>query len=287
MSRSEISRKVLLAAGLFLTLYGVGIAAFVAGAGEPGIEAAFRSFSAITTTSLVSDPATTLERVLTATLTLLAGLFYLAVVASVVHEVVSRNLLAEVIHERRVQKVSKQDGHYIVCGYGNVGRAVTRDLLKQGKRVVVIDPDGENVRAAEALRVTDQGVAAGIDVAIEGEAEHLLDKAGLQQARGLVACVGSDAKNLYIALIARKTRPDIFIAARAADDHAREHMEALPRVIDTVTSPYASAGHLLASAVIQRCSVSDLSDRAADQNGAGLGPADNDINSVRSTGLRV
>ena len=53
---------------------------------------------------------------------------------------------------------------------------------------------------------------------IEGEAadDEVLREAGIERARAVIACVDSDAENIFITLTARELRPDIAIVARAA-----------------------------------------------------------------------
>ena len=40
-------------------------------------------------------------------------------------------------------KISKMENHYIVCGYGRVGRSVAEELELQGKRFVAVEKDPE------------------------------------------------------------------------------------------------------------------------------------------------
>ena len=91
-----------------------------------------------------------------------------------------------------------------------MGRQVARDLRAAGARYVVIDEQPEN-----------REQAAGVGVRfIEGEAsdDEVLRAAGIERARAVIACVDSDAENIFITLTARQLRPDIAIVARAASE---------------------------------------------------------------------
>jgi voltage-gated potassium channel len=59
-------------------------------------------------------------------------------------------------------------------------------------------------------------------LSLQGDAtsDKVLSEAGIERARGLVAAVGSDVDNTYIALSARGLRADLFIEARASDKEA-------------------------------------------------------------------
>jgi voltage-gated potassium channel len=81
---------------------------------------------------------------------------------------------------------------------------------------------------------------------IEGQAtdDEVLRAAGIMRARGVIACVDSDADNIFITLSARELRPDIAIVARAAseDSESKLHRAGATRVI----SPYKSSGSEMA-----------------------------------------
>ena len=98
--------------------------------------------------------------------------------------------------------------HYLICGFGRVGRQVARDLRAAGAKYVVIDPDPENRERAQAAGVRFlEGLASE---------DELLRSAGIERARGIVACVDSDAENIVITLSARELR------ARHQDHRPRE-----------------------------------------------------------------
>jgi voltage-gated potassium channel len=150
-----------------------------------------------------------------------------------VTEVFVAGHLADLLAERRTLKaIEATSDHYIICGFGRVGRQVARDLRAAGARYVVIDELPEN-----------RELAAGVGVRfIEGEAtdDEVLRAAGIMRARGVIACVDSDADNIFITLSARELRPDLAIVARAAseDSEAKLVRAGATRVI----SPYKTSG---------------------------------------------
>jgi voltage-gated potassium channel len=144
--------------------------------------------------------------------------------------------------ERRTQKmIDSYSDHYIVCGFGRVGRQVARDLRAAGTRVVVIDPNPEN---REPARVVDIPL-------IERDAadDEVLREAGIDRARGLIACVDSDAQNIFIALTARELRSDLVIIARASAEDAEKKL--LRAGADRVISPYKTSGSEMARLVLR------------------------------------
>ena len=229
---------------LFVLLLCTGASLFAFVAGKSVEESFYRTFGAFTTTDLYGEPRSGRVRGISAALTITGGLFYLLLVGSVVRTLVLRTV-AETLRERRVRKqLSELNEHYVVCGYGNIGRAVTQALFGQAKDVVVIDRKPENVSAAEI----------GGAVAIVGHAsdQAVLELARIRKAAGLVASVGSDAENIYIALAARRCNPEIFVVGRASTRDAETNMSAAKGVFNRVSTPYTGAGQTLARDVIER-----------------------------------
>jgi voltage-gated potassium channel len=122
--------------------------------------------------------------------------------------------------------------HYIVCGYGRVGRQVVRDLLEHSAQIVVIDHNPMHREAA-----TTDGVAY-----IEGHAsdDEVLIQAGIERAVAVIACVDSDAENIFIALSARELSSSVRVIARASADDAERKL--LRAGADQVISPYKMTG---------------------------------------------
>jgi len=154
-----------------------------------------------------------------------------------VTEVFVAGHLADLLAERRTLKaIEATNDHYIICGFGRVGRQVARDLRAAGARYVVIDALPEN-----------RELAAGVGVRfIEGEAteDEVLRAAGIMRARGVIACVDSDADNIFITLSARQLRPDIAIVARAASEASESKL--VHAGATRVISPYRSSGSEMA-----------------------------------------
>ena len=117
---------------------------------------------------------------------------------------------------RRQRMVDGISEHYLVCGFGRVGRQVARDLRAAGATHVVIDRNPQSLERAAAAGVPWlQGDAAD---------EELLLRAGIERARALIACVDSDAENVFITLTARELRPDLTVVARASASEAGQKL---------------------------------------------------------------
>jgi len=109
---------------------------------------------------------------------------------------------------RRMIKAAKN--HFVLCGYGRVGSAVHKELLKRNQRVIIIEKDPAIV---EKELWDDPDV-----LAIPGDAtdESVMIEAGIKNARGVIITTGDDVDNLFITLTAREIHPEVWIVTRAS-----------------------------------------------------------------------
>lgn len=186
----------------------------------------------ITTLGTIAEPRDVAGRVLAVVLELvgIGTLFYgFATVA----EFFVSGQLSGVLAERRTQKmIDTYRDHYIICGFGRVGRQVARDLQRAGVRFVVIDYNPDNREAAIAVDAPFIESSAADD--------EVLVQAGIKRATGVIACVDSDAENIFIALSARELRSDVLIVARASREDSEKKL--LRAGADRVISPYKTSG---------------------------------------------
>ena len=111
---------------------------------------------------------------------------------------------------RRRRTIEQLRDHYIICGYGRVGRRVAEEFREAGVRYVVLDFNADAIEAAR-----EHGA---LFIEGNGTKDEDLEATGLAHAKGLVASSDSDVDNLYITLSARTARPDLLIVARASDE---------------------------------------------------------------------
>lgn len=141
--------------------------------------------------------------------------------------------LSGLLAERRNQRmINSYSDHFIICGFGRVGRQVARDLARAGVSHVTIDSEPAHRETAEAMGVRFIESYAADDEVLLG--------AGIERARAVIACVDSDADNIFIALTARELRPDILIVARASAEDSEKKL--LRAGADRVISPYKTSG---------------------------------------------
>jgi voltage-gated potassium channel len=168
------------------------------------------------------------------------GTLFYAAVSSV--ELVVEGTVRGYFGRRRVKAaIGRLNGHYVLCGYGRVGRQVAREFAADDVPFVIVEQD-QNI-LEECL--------AGGHLALLGEAsdDEVLEEAGILRAAGLVAAVDSDADNVFVVLSARKLNPKLHIVARASSEQSAAKLEIAGA--DRTLSPYAVGGRRLASLATQ------------------------------------
>jgi voltage-gated potassium channel len=142
---------------------------------------------------------------------------------------------------RRQRKIDDLKDHFLICGFGRVGRQVATDLKAAGASFLVIDDNPESADVA-----TEWGVPY-----LHGRAsdDDMLKRAGIERASGVIACVDSDAENIFITLTAKELRPEIEVVARASQEESESKLRRAGA--DRVVSPYKTSGAMIAKLALQ------------------------------------
>ena len=234
-------KRLAAAIGALLAVLAGGTIAFHRIMHEDWLEALYRSIVTVSLTGLDSSPPS--HAAMAATIVLLvAGVAIFAYVAGTIVELIAHGVLGGAWAERRRKRtIDRMRDHYVICGYGRVGQRIAEELGDAGVPYVVLDFTPE---------VLDYAREHGIPY-VEGrgtEDEDLL-RAGLNEARGILAASDSDSDNLYIVLSARSLRPDLTIVARASDEEAEKKLRLAGA--DRVVQPYSSAGTEMAKLALK------------------------------------
>ena len=231
-----IVRRLALLGLLIAALLAAGTLGFVLTTGVSAGFAFHWTLDTIATVGSIPDPSEPAARTLKVVLEILGvGTLFYALVT--VTEFFVAGHLGELLRDRRtLRMVDSLNRHHVICGFGRVGRQVARDLSAAGQPFVIIDQDPDNRELAEEIGAPFiDGSPADDDV---------LRQAGIERARSLVACMDSDADNIFTALTARELRSDLVIVARASveDSESKLRRAGATRVI----SPYKTSGSALA-----------------------------------------
>ena len=157
---------------------------------------------------------------------------------TVLFETLVEGTLTDHFWRRRMEReIAELHDHVIVCGWGRLGRAITADLVRADRDVVVIDRDP----------VVEQAPTPW--VCGDATSDAVLAAAGLDRAATLVAALDSDADNLYVVLSARSVRPDLFLIARAKLESAEPKLRQAGA--DRVVNPHLIGGNRMAALTLQ------------------------------------
>jgi voltage-gated potassium channel len=185
----------------------------------------------------IGDPG----RVFTILLVAVGVGFTLYVAAAVVQFMVEGRMRIILGRRRLDQKINRLKNHYIVCGYGRIGRVICRNLKRKPLDVVAIDKSSELIPVMDA----DDILYVSGDAADEAS----LIKAGIKRAKGLVAALATDTDNVFLVLSARQLAPELTIIARASKEAVKSKLQAAGA--DSVESPYEMGAVSMAHHIIR------------------------------------
>jgi len=148
--------------------------------------------------------------------------------------------LQNILEKRKMKrKVAELRNHYIVCGYGRMGKIICRELREKNIKFVVVE------KKPDALE------EKGDMLIIEGDAtrDEILREVGIERAKGLISVLPTDAENLFVVLSARELNPRLFIVARAGEEGSEQKL--MRAGADRVVSPYHIGGLRIAHTVLK------------------------------------
>ncbi|GJM15884.1 MAG: potassium transporter TrkA [Thermodesulfobacteriota bacterium] len=148
--------------------------------------------------------------------------------------------LEDIIGRKRLEKkIRDLKDHYIICGFGRMGKTVAKELSSRDVDILIIEKEV----------VPD--IQKGEFLIIEGDAnnEDVLMSAGIENAKGIISVLPTDAENLFLVLSARDLNPDLFIVTRANEESSERKI--LNAGADRVVSPYITGGIRMANSVLK------------------------------------
>ncbi|UCE83938.1 MAG: potassium channel protein [Deltaproteobacteria bacterium] len=187
-------------------------------------------------------PVSDQGRILTMTI-LVSGLGVLGyLVGSLTRTLVEGQLLEVMGRKRLERQIKALKDHYIICGYGRVGRIVCEEIKRtRPTSLVVIDKE-----SYVTTKVEEDGHLYILGDATE---EECLLKAGIRSAKGLATALDSEADNVYITITARGLNPKLYILARAGRIGSEKKL--VHAGADVVVSPHQIGGFRMAQALLR------------------------------------
>jgi voltage-gated potassium channel len=150
--------------------------------------------------------------------------------------------LNQYFQKRRAKKmIESLHDHYIVCGYGRVGRGAAAELKRARVPFLIVDSNEERVEGA-----IHSGMLA---VLADATSDETLREAGIMRAKGLIATLQSDADNLFVILSAKALKPALLVSTRIATEQTENKMRLAGA--DYVFAPYDMTGNRMAQVMLK------------------------------------
>lgn len=171
---------------------------------------------------------------------ILGGVSTVAYALSAGARILLEGELQEVFGRRKMEKkIRELKNHYIICGYGRMGKIICRELREKSLRFVVIEKEPDILHEEESVLI------------FKGDAtkDEVLKELGIERAKGLISVLPTDAENLYVVLSARGLNSSLQIVARAGEEGSEQKL--LRAGADRVVSPYHIGGLRIAHTVLK------------------------------------
>ena len=191
---------------------------------------------------------------------ILSGMGILLYSLSTVTSIMVEMDLREVFKRRKMGRdIKNLRNHIIVCGGGETGTCIARELKETGSRFVIIERDAERIETLERI---------GDMLCIRGDAtnDETLIAAGIDHASALAATLSSEKDNLFLTLTARQLNPTVRIVARGLDENMNQKLRMAGA--NATVSPTIIGGLRMASVLIRPTVVSFLDTMLRDSKAA-------------------
>jgi voltage-gated potassium channel len=249
-------RQTLISVALSLVLIGGGSAGYMLIEDWSFMDAFYMTIITLATVGYSEVHAVSFEgRIFTVLLILLGVGLFLYVAGNIIQFLVEGSIRTVLGRRKLDTQIKKLKGHYIICGYGRIGRVLAQFLVEKYIDVVVIERNQNRVQ-----KMDEDGVLYLVGEATD---EAVLERAGVHVARGLITAVATDADNVFLVLIAKQLNPDLFIVARASQNTTKKTL--LAAGADKVISPYDLGARRMAHAILRPTVIKFLEMAFADE----------------------
>src|ERR1041385_6893220 len=238
----RLKRRLLITAAAILLVLTIGTAGFTFIEHWPVFDAFYMTLITMTTVGYSEiHPLTHAGRVFNSFL-IAIGVSMIFIAIGAMTQTIIESEFGELFSQRRNKRMIEQlQNHFIVCGFGRVGRGAAEELLRAKVPFIITDIHPERVQRAM--------LAGMIAVNADATRDQTLHDVGIMRARGLVSALSTDADNLFTILSAKGLNPNLYIATRAAEEGAEQKLRRAGA--NAVMAPYAITGHRLAQCLLR------------------------------------
>ena len=259
----RIRRRLILVAAALSVTFIVGTLGFVLIEDYPPFDAFYMTLITVLTVGYAEiHPLGFAGRVFNSILLLFGVTVILLATGFLVQTLIELELNQFFGKRRNKNMIDKLHDHFIVCGYGRVGRGATAELIAAKAQFVIVDNNEDRVE-----RAMQAGLLA---VVADASRDETLRDVGITRAKGLIATLGTDADNLFLTMTAKTLNPMLQLSARVGEESAETKMRRAGA--NFVFAPYVSTGHRMAQALLKPHVLQflDYTTQERDPNEAGI-----------------
>jgi len=237
-----IRRRLIIIGVAILATLAAGTAGFMLIDGYPAFDAFYMTLITITTVGYQEvHPLSRAGRIFNSFL-IAIGVTVLFLAIGAITQTAIELELNQYFGRRRIKAmIDKLKDHYIVCGYGRVGRGAAAALKDAGVPFVIIDRGEDLVE-----RAIHEGMLA---VLADANSDETLRNVGIMKAAALIATLSTDADNLFLVVSARTMNPSLRISARVSEKNSEDKFRRAGA--EFVFAPYDITGHRMAESLIR------------------------------------
>jgi len=236
----EFRKKIFLIMGLIIMIIAIGTAGYMVIEGWSLLDSVYMTVTTLTTVGYREIHHLSAKGMVFTIFLIVGGVGTMLYALSTGARVILEGELKEIYGRKKLEKkIEQMKDHYIICGYGRMGKIISKELKAEGVKFVVVEKAPESFEKKADVLI------------LKGDAtqDHVLKEAGIEKARGLISVLPTDAENLFVVLSARGLNPSLLIVARAVDEDAERKL--LRAGATKAISPYHIGGLRMAHTVLK------------------------------------
>ncbi|MDA8084956.1 MAG: NAD-binding protein [Nitrospiraceae bacterium] len=236
----DLRKRVVLTAGLIILIISFGTVGYTWIEGWPLFDSLYMTVITLTTVGYREVHDLSREGQIFTIILITGGVGTVFYALSTGAKIILEGELQQIFGRKRLEKKIKElRDHYIICGFGRMGKIICRELQEKRLPFVAIEKDPGIVTEREDFLLY-QGDATK---------DEVLKELGIDKARGLISVLPTDAENMYVVLSARGLNPRLTIVARAGEEGSEQKL--IRAGADRVVSPYHIGGLRIAHTVLK------------------------------------